>query len=149
MTPYAVNKKAQFDYELLEKYEAGLVLSGAEVKSIRNGHISLKGSFVNFYNNQAFLVNAHVAKYKFASNQKNYEPEHNRQLLLKDKEINYLRGKLQVVGLTIVPISLYNKGRHIKLEIAVARGKKKYDKRESIKKRELDREIGKKMKIVN
>jgi len=146
MPPYAINKKAQFDYEFLEKYEAGLVLTGSEVKSIRSGQVSLKGSFVTFYNNQAFLINTHIPPYRFAGVQKNYEPERNRALLLKDKEISYLRGKLQEKGLTIVPISLYTKGRHIKLEIAVTRGKKKYDKRESIKKRDLDKEMARSFK---
>ena len=146
MPNYAINKKAGFDYEFLEKYEAGLALTGQEVKSIRTGHVSLNGSFVTFYNNQPYLINTHIPPYRFAGKLKNYEPERSRALLLKEKEISYLRGKIQEKGLTIVPISLYTKGRHIKLEIAVARGKKKYDKRETIKKRELDREIGKKLK---
>lgn len=146
MPNYAVNKKAHFDYELLEKYEAGLALTGQEVKSIRTGHISLKGSFITFYNNQPFLINTHIPPYRFAGKLKNYEPERNRALLLKEKEISYLRGKMQEKGLTIVPISLYTKGRHIKLEIAVVRGKKKYDKRATIKKRELNKEMARSLK---
>lgn len=146
---YADNKKALFDYEILEKLEAGLVLTGQEVKSIRSKHVSLKGGFITFHGSRALLTNVHIPKYKFAGQLKNYDPERSRQLLLKDKEINYLRGKSQEKGLTIIPLSMYNKGRHIKLEIAVVRGKKKYDKRETIKKRELDREIRKKLKIVN
>lgn len=146
MPTYAVNKKAFFDYEILQKYEAGLVLSGPEVKAIRTQGVSLKSGFITFHGNNAFLTNIHIPKYKFAGNLKNYEPERSRKLLLKTKEINYLRGKSEEKGLTIVPLSLYTKGRQIKLEIAVVRGKKKYDKRETIKKRELNREIGRRMK---
>lgn len=140
---YSTNKKALFDYELLEKFEAGLVLTGQEVKAVRNRHVSLKGGFVTFHDNKAFLINVHISKYKFAGGLKNYDPERSRQLLLKQKELNYLKGKSQEKGLTIIPLSLYNKGRHIKLGIGVARGKKKYDKREAIKKRELNRESDK------
>jgi len=145
MTAYSTNKKAYFDYEILEKYEAGLVLTGSEVKSIRKGSVSLKSAYVTFHGNNALLTNVHIPKYPY-STLKNYDPERSRKLLLKIKEINYLRGKSQEKGLTIVPLSLYNKGRHVKLEIAVVRGKKKFDKRESIKKRELNREIGKRLK---
>lgn len=145
-TAYAENKKTLFDYEILEKYEAGLVLTGQEVKSVRTGHLGLKGSFVTFHGNQAMLTNAHIAKYRYSGQVKNYDPERSRLLLLKRKEINYLRGKTQEKGLTIVPLSVYNKGSTIKVQIAVARGKKKYDKREAIKKRELDREVGRNLK---
>ena len=140
MKPYAVNKKARFDYEILDTLEAGLVLSGVEVKSIRSGTVGLKGGFVSFHNNDAFLTNVHIPKYKHTGPNQEHEPERSRKLLLKSKEIDYLRGKLLEKGLTIVPLSLYNSGRHIKLEIGVAKGKKKYDKRETLKKRDLDRE---------
>lgn len=146
MESYANNKKALFDYEIIDKYEAGLVLSGNETKSIRNSSVSLKGGFITFHGNDAFLINVHIPRYKYAGSLLNYDPERSRKLLLKKKEISYLRGKSQEKGLTIIPLSLYNKGRHIKLEIAVARGKKKYDKRESVKKRELNREVQRKMK---
>lgn len=146
MKPYAENKKARFDYEIIETYEAGLVLSGNEVKSIRNGNISLKGGFITLHNNDAFLINVHIPRYKYAGTLLNYDPERSRKLLLKKKEISYLRGKSQEKGLTIVPLTIYNKGRHIKIEIAVAKGKKKYDKRESVKKREMDKELQRKMK---
>ncbi len=146
MPTYAENKKAKFDYEILEKYEAGLVLSGMEVKSIRAGHISLKGAFITFHGNIAMLTNAHIAKYKYAGKALDYEPERSRKILLKKREINHLRGKMQEKGLTIIPISVYTKGRHIKVEIAICRGKKKYDKRESIKKREVHIEMARKMK---
>lgn len=143
---YALNKKARFDYEILDKFEAGLVLTGPEVKSVRGKRVSLAGGFITLHGNRAYLINVHISKYKFAGQLKNYEPERSRPLLLKQKEINYLRGKSQEQGLTIVPLTLYNKGRHVKLELGVARGKKKYDKREVIRKRELGREIDKKLK---
>lgn len=143
---YAENKRVEFDYEIMEKLEAGLLLTGQETKSIRTGHASLKSAYVTLHGNQALLTNAHIPKYKFAGQLKDYDPERSRPLLLKQQEINYLRGKLEQKGLTIVPLSLYNKGRHIKLEIAIARGKKQYDKRRTIKKRELDREIAREIK---
>ncbi len=146
MPTYAVNKKARFDYEILDTYEAGLILTGQEVKSVRAGQMNLKGAFVSFHNNGAFLTNAHISKYKFAGTAFDYDPDQSRKLLLKNKEIAYLREKLQEKGLTIIPLSVYNKGRRIKLEIGVAKGKKKYDKRESIKRREVKRELDRKMK---
>ena len=146
MKPYAVNKKAKFDYEILDTLEAGLVLTGGEVKSIRSGSASLKGGFITFHNDDANLINVHIPKYKYVGNTKDYEPERSRKLLLKAKEITYLKGKIQEKGLTIIPLSLYNSGRHIKLEVALVRGKKNYDKRETIKKRELNRETKRAMK---
>ena len=146
MPTYALNKKAKFDYEILETFEAGLVLTGQEVKSIRTGHINLKGTYITFHSEKAYLTNAHIPKYKFAGNIRDYNPERSRAILLKSKELRYLRGKLQEKGLTIVPISVYTKGRRIKIKIAVVKGKKKYDKRRSIKKRELDRETAKAIK---
>lgn len=145
MSVYAKNKKARFDYEILETIEAGLVLTGPEVKSIRTGNIKLTGGFITTHNNEAYLTNAHISKYKY-SNIKNYDPERSRKLLLSTKEINYLRGKSQERGLTIVPLSVYTKGRHIKIEIGVARGKKKYDKRRVIKEREQKRETEREIK---
>ena len=146
MKPYAVNKKAKFDYEILDTLEAGLVLTGGEVKSIRSGSASLKGGFITFHNDDANLINVHIPKYKYVGNTKDYEPERSRKLLLKAKEITYLKGKIQEKGLTIIPLSLYNSGRHIKLEVALVRGKKNYDKRETIKKRELNREVKRSLK---
>ena len=146
MKPYAVNKKAKFDYEILDTLEAGLVLTGGEVKSIRSGSASLKGGFITFHNDDANLINVHIPKYKYVGNTKDYEPERSRKLLLKAKEITYLKGKIQEKGLTIIPLSLYNSGRHIKLEVALVKGKKNYDKRETIKKRELNREVKRSLK---
>ncbi len=141
MTIYATNKKARFDYDILETYEAGLVLSGQEAKSIRNGNVGLKGGFVTFHGNIPLLTNVHINPYKFAGQLIGYDPTRSRKILLNTKEINYLREKNQEQGLTIVPLSVYNKDRLIKLEIGLAKGKKKYDKRESLKKKEMKREI--------
>ena len=144
----ATNKKALHDYQILEKFEAGIVLSGPEVKSVKAGQINLKGSYISIDSkSQAWLVDAHIASYKpAASIQTNYQPSQRRKLLLRKKEIDYLRGKNKEKGLTILAISGYTKGSLIKLEIAVAKGKKQYDKRETIKKREIDREIRRKLK---
>jgi len=142
----ATNKKANFDYEILEKQEAGIELKGHEVKSVKQGSINLKGAFVSFYQNQAWLNNAHISKYKQAGNLKDYDPTRRRKLLLHRKQIKYLLGKSQEKGLTIIPLSVYTKDRLIKLEIGIGKGKKKYDKRETIKKRDIEREIARKIK---
>lgn len=139
----AENKKAHFDYEILEKYQAGLVLSGQETKSAKDGQINLKGTYVTFHGGEAYVTNMHIAKYKPAGQLPEYEPTHSRKLLLRKKEIAYLQGKALEKGLTIVPLKVYIKGRLVKIEIAVARGKHKYDKREAIKKKDLKREIEK------
>ena len=141
MSTLAINRKARFDYEILEKYQAGVALSGQEVKAVKNGHLSLKGAFVTFHQGRPVLTNAHITKYRFAGDLPDYDPTQPRFLLLKKKEIAYLRGKLHEKGLTIVPLSVYTKNRLIKVEIAVARGKHEYDKRETIKKRDAEREI--------
>jgi len=133
------NPRARFDYELLERFEAGLVLKGSEVKSIKAGKISLKESFVKLYENEAWLYNAHVHPYPFADNQ-DYNPTRPRKLLLHRKELLKLYQKTEQKRLTIVPLSCYTKGRNIKLEIALARGKKKYEKKEAKKRKDLDRE---------
>jgi len=149
MSTLAVNKKAHFDYELLETFEAGLVLTGAEVKSVKAGHVSLKGAYVvkklaeklpEFY-----LINATITAYKYAPNP-DYDPNRSRKLLLKKSEINRLVGKTQEKGLTLVPTKIYTKGSFVKLDFAIAKGKKQYDKRESIKKRDVDRQVKRLMK---
>ena len=145
----AINKKALYDYEILEKFEAGLVLSGQEVKSVKAGQISLKGAFVTFHNNKAYLTNAHITKYKQAGNMADYDPTQSRELLLHKREIHYLQAKSQEKGLTIVPLSVYTKQRFVKLEIALAKGKKEFDKRETIKKRDSDRELRQILKTAN
>jgi len=142
----AKNRRATFDYDLIKKYEAGLVLRGMEVKSVKNGHASLKGSFVTVHNNELFLTNAHISPYKFAGNIKDYDPTTSRKLLLHKKEIKYLLGKSKTEGLTMVPLSLYTVRNRVKLEFALARGKKKYDKRETLKKRTARKEMERRMK---
>lgn len=134
----AINKRATFDYELLDTYEAGLKLTGQEVKSAKLGHISLKGAFVTIHENEAYLTNCHISKYKYAGNLKDYDPERSRKLLIKRSEIKSLIGTIQQKGLTLIPTKIYVKNKLIKLEFAVAKGKRKIDKRESIKKREDD-----------
>jgi len=144
----ATNKRAYYDYEILEKYQAGLVLSGAEVKSIKKGRINLKGSYIIIdKNQQTWLINCHIAPYPPASAiQKNYNPTQNRKLLLHKKESYSLIGELQQKSLTALPLKVYTKNGLIKIEIAVAKGKKKWDKKELIKKREIERKIRERMK---
>lgn len=146
MPTLSTNKKARFDYTLLEKFEAGLVLSGQEVKSIRAGSAKLTGAFITFLGNIPMLTNAHIPAYAKATGLKDYNPTMSRKILLNTKEINKLRGKLEQKGLTIVPLSLYTKGQRIKLEIALAQGKKDFDKRRTMKERDSKREIARKMK---
>lgn len=133
---YVSHKRAKFDYEILDTYEAGIVLSGSEVKSVRNGQGKLEGAHVGVRGGEAYLLGASIPPFQRTNAPKNYDPEQARKLLLSKKEIGQLAEIEAKKGLTIVPIRLYNAGRNIKLEIAVARGKKKTDKRETIKKRE-------------
>lgn len=143
----ASNKKAYHDYEILEKHEAGLKLLGHEVKSVKTGHVSMKGSFIASRQQKKigklpefYLINTHIPLYKFASNVENYNPERERKILLNSREIKRLMGKKQEQGLALVPLKIYEKRGLLKLEFGLARGKKKYDKRESIKKKDLDRQ---------
>jgi len=136
------NKLAYFDYKILETLEAGLVLTGPEVKSVKKGQINLKGSYVTIRNNEAWLINCHISPYKMAQReQRNYDPTQPRKLLLKRKEIDRLVGQAKTPGLTILPLNVYTKNRLIKLEIGVGKGKKKFDKRDLIKKREIAKKI--------
>ncbi len=146
MPQYAKNKKAYFEYEILDTFEAGLVLTGGEVKSIRTGHINMAGSFVSFHKEEAFLTNLHIPRYKNSDPKKEHDPERSRKLLLNRKEINFLRGKSQEKGLTIVPLSVYTKGTNIKVELGLVRGKKLHDKRKTIKDREEKRNIRRALK---
>ncbi len=140
MKIYAKNKKAYFDYEILEKFKAGIVLIGTEVKSIKTGHISLKGSYVVIDKNQeVWLISAEIPAYQPRNAPKDYISSRSRKLLLKKMEIQYLIGKSKQKGLTLVPLMVYTEKAKIKIEFAVARGKKKVDKRESIKKRDFER----------
>lgn len=146
MSVFAENRKARFDYEILETFEAGLVLSGAEVKSIKNGRMNLTGAYLNFHNGELYLIGAFIAPYQPKNQPADYDPYRFRKLLLQKKEIVSLIGGIKPKGLTLIPLKAYNKGRRIKLEFAVARGKKQYDKREVIAKRESDRKIERELK---
>jgi SsrA-binding protein len=137
----AVNKHVSHDYEILEKFEAGMALQGSEVKSIRDGRISLKESYAEIKNGEVFLVKCHVSPYE-AANIFNHDPLRDRKLLLHHREIKRLAGKIQERGLTLVPtrVLISDRGK-IKLELALVRGKREYEKREAIKKRDTAREI--------
>lgn len=141
MCSYAYNRKNTFNYEIVEKYEAGIELLGTEVKSVREGKVSLEGAFVVVRGGEVYLINANIQPYQVKNAPLDYDPLRNRKLLLTKKEIIELADSEGERGLTIVPISMYNKGCKIKIEIAIVKGKKKHDKRETIKKRETDREI--------
>jgi len=135
-----INRRAAFDYQLLEKFEVGVVLSGGEVKSIKNGHLKLEEAFIRLKDHEAWLFNAHIHPYSFAAN-KNEDPRRPRKLLLHKNELLKLKQATEQKGLTLVPVSCYTKHNKIKLEIALAKGKKKYEKRESIKKKDWKREL--------
>jgi SsrA-binding protein len=141
----ATNRKAFHDYFVLQKVEAGIALTGTEVKSLRDGLVNLKDSYVSFDHGEAFLVGAHISPYSHG-NLQNHDPERKRKLLLHRREIDRLFGQVVEKGLTVVPLRLYFKGGRIKAEIALVRGKKLFDKRESEKRRELDREAEAAMK---
>ena len=152
MKIYSENKKAFFDYDILEKYETGLVLTGQEVKSIKTGHINLTGSYVVFRlarsatgvaggGLEPTLIGAKVPPYQPKNAPADYNPEQSRKLLLNKKEIDYLTGKAQEKGFSLIPLKVYEKSGRIKLEFGLARGKKKYDKKEKIKARDVERQI--------
>ena len=140
----ARNRKARFEYELLELYEAGIELRGTEIKSIRAGQVSLAEAYVRTNGKQAWLVGAHIAPYDQAS-AFNHDPERERRLLLHKKEIAALFDSIRLKGLTIIPTQVYLKNGRAKVEIAVAKGKHQYDKRQSIKKRDMERDINRAM----
>jgi SsrA-binding protein len=140
MSDYAYNRQAAYEYEFLEKFEAGLVLVGHEVKAIRAGRITLQGGYVVIRGTEAYLLNASIAPYQAKNTPAGYEPTHSRKLLLHKSEINSLIGQTKQKGLTLVPLRVYNKSGKIKLEFVLARGKKEFDKREKLKKREFQRE---------
>ncbi|MCX6752863.1 MAG: SsrA-binding protein SmpB [Candidatus Nomurabacteria bacterium] len=146
MANYAENRKARFDYEILEKYEAGIELLGTEVKSVRGGRMSLEGAFVIVRGSEAFIINANIPPYQVKNTPSSYDPLRNRKLLLTQKEIAELGGSEKNKSLTIVPLSVYNKGSKIKVNIALVKGKKQFDKRETTKKRETDREVRRTLK---
>ena len=141
----ATNRKARHEYHFHDTYEAGLVLQGSEIKSIRAGRVSLQEGFVLFDGGEAWLVNVHIAQYDPASRQ-NHEPKRRRKLLLHRREIDRLQGRTQEKGYTIVPTKLYLKDGRAKIEIALAKGKKLYDKRQTIAKRDSKRQMERALK---
>jgi SsrA-binding protein len=145
----ARNRKARHDYLIEDTIEAGLVLTGSEIKSVRAGQVNLRDSYAVIRNGEAWLLNAHISPYKQASYQ-NHEPRRDRKLLLNQREINRLTGKLQEKGLTLVPLQIYLKGSWAKVELGLGRGKRKYDKRQTLRDREdrrrIDRALGRRRK---
>ena len=140
MDVIAKNRKAYFQYEILEKFEAGIVLTGTEVKSVRNRDVSINESFANIHQGEVFLYEMHIGQYK-QGNRENHEPKRVRKLLLNRKEIDKIAGKIKLKGCTLIPLSLYFKEGLVKVEISLARGKTTVDKREDVKKRTVEREI--------
>ena len=140
------NKKVSFDYEILEKIEAGIELLGMEVKSVRAGRGSLLGSRVIVRGEEAYVVGFSIPPYQANNTPKDYDSERNKKILLTKKEILRLAGVEKEKGLTIVPLSVYNKGRKLKMEIAIVRGKKKFDKRETLKKKDSERDVARTLK---
>lgn len=134
------NRKAFHDYFIEETYEAGIVLKGTEIKSIRAGKVNLKDSFAKIKDGEVFLMNMHVSPYE-QGNRFNHDPTRTRKLLLHRKEINKLIGKTKESGFSLIPLKLYLKNGYCKVELALAKGKKKYDKREELKKKAAQREI--------
>lgn len=140
-----LNKKARFDYFIEDEYEAGIVLKGTEIKSIRKGSANLKDSYAIIRNNEIFLLNVFISPYN-EGNRFNHEETRTRKLLLNKKEIKKIKNKLEIEGYTLVPIKLYFKNNKAKILLGIAKGKKNYDKRETIKKRDQEREMKKLMK---
>ena len=140
MSTLSENKKAYHDYQILERFEAGISLNGQEVKSIKLGRANIKGSYILFSEKEAFLVGTVIPPYQPKNAPKDYNDKRERKLLLNKKELSYLIGKQKERGLTFIPLKIYTKGRIIKVEIGVAKGKKTRDVRETIKKRDFDRD---------
>lgn len=137
----ARNKKANFDYFILDKFECGIELVGTEVKSIREGKVSIKESYVKILKQELFILNMHIKAYDFGNINNKYSETRTRKLLMHRKEINKLKEKIQEKGLTLVPLSVYTSRKYIKVEIALARGKKNYDKRETLKQKAIKLEL--------
>ncbi|HLF55221.1 MAG TPA: SsrA-binding protein SmpB [Thermoanaerobaculia bacterium] len=142
--PMAANRKALHDYLVLERFEAGIALTGTEVKSCRAGRVQLREGFVDFRNGEAWLVGVHISAYSHGPRD-SPPPERERKLLLSRREIDRLAGRAIVKGLTVVPLAMYAKGDRIKVEIALVQGKKLFDKREAERRKELDREAARAM----
>lgn len=135
-----VNKKALHNYQILERFEAGVVLTGAEVKSLRGGRCNLKDSYVKILNGQLWLINADIAQYKYDGSA-DYDSTRSRKLLIKKKELIYLQSKMKQGNLTLVPLRIYLKGNIFKVEVGLAKGKKVHEKRQEEKKRDMEREL--------
>ena len=146
MTIYVDNRKAHFNYAIEETYEAGIELLGHEVRSIRNGQGNLNAAFCIIRGGEAFILGMHIPPYQTNNTDPTYDPDRTRKLLLNKKEIKRLADKDDIKGLTLIPISLYSKNRRIKVSVSVCRGKKVFDKRETIKNRDLDRELSREYK---
>ena len=147
MKTYISHKRAKFDFEILETIEAGISLLGTEVKSIRSGQGKLEGGHVIVRGGEAFLVGASIPAFQKKNVSSEYDPERPRKLLLTQKELALIEQKSEKQGLTVVPIKCYNKGKNIKLEIGIARGKKKADKRQSIKEKDTKRDVERELKM--
>ncbi len=146
MSTFIDNRKAHFNYTIEETFEAGIELQGHEVKSIKKGQGNINSSFCIVRGGEAFIIGLHIPPYQPNNTDPTYDPDRTRKLLLSKKEIKKLADKDEIKGLTLVPLSMYSKGRHIKVSVAVAKGKKVFDKRETIKNRDLDREIAREYK---
>lgn len=138
---FSENRKARHEYETLEKYEGGLELNGQEVKSIREGGAKIDGAYVKVVGGELWLLGAHIRPYSRAALDAHRDPDRTRKILVRAKELRYLGGKTQEKGLTLVPFSLYSRGRQIKLSFGLCRGRKSHDKREKLKSRDLDRDV--------
>ncbi len=134
------NRKANFQYEILNRYEAGLVLLGTEVKSLRESKVNLQDAYAKFIGDELWLMNSHISEFKFG-NINNHDPLRKRKLLFNKRELRKIRGLLEEKGLTMVPTKIYFKNSIVKIEMAIARGKKMYDKRQTIKQRETERKL--------
>ncbi len=146
MSTFIKNKKVGLKYEILERLEAGIKLLGFEVKALKNKKGSLEGSHITIRGNEAILLNVNIPPYQPNNTPEDYDPKRNRRLLLNKKEISRLAGLESQKGLTIIPVSMYSKGRKIKVEIVIVRGKKKYDHRETLKRKTSQRDIDREMK---
>ena len=145
-TSLIVNKRAKHEYEILERWEAGIVLEGAEVKSIREGKVSFVNSFIRIKNGEAFIYNLHIAPYSAIDQHSSYDPKRERKLLLHKRQIQSLSGILSQKGLTLIPLSIYFKRGKAKLEIGLARGRRLYDKRRKLKEKAIKEEIERTLK---
>ncbi len=145
MKPITTNRIARRNYEILDRFEAGIVLTGSEVKSLRGGNANLRDSFVHVRSGEAFLLNAHIAPYEMAR-EGGHQPDRPRKLLLHKREIERLGSAIAEKGLSVVPLQMYWKDGRAKVELGLGKGRKAYDKREAIKKRDQEREVERELK---